>query len=78
MGRVRSSDGFGKLRRSSFAPRAADEVGRTSPGTLDGFTRKIEIVELSGFLRQITVTITYPATGQTKTYAVTALISQYA
>ena len=46
--------------------------------TLDGFTRKIEIVELSGFLRQITVTITYPANGQTKTYAVTALISQYA
>lgn len=46
--------------------------------TLDGFTRKVEIVELSGFLRQITVTITYPASGQTKTYAVTALISQYA
>lgn len=46
--------------------------------TLDGFTRKIEIVELSGFLRQITVTITYPASGQTKTYTVTALISQYA
>ena len=46
--------------------------------TLDDFTRKIEIVELSGFLRQITVTITYPANGQTKTYAVTALISQYA
>jgi len=46
--------------------------------TLDGFTRKIVIVELSGFLREITVTITYPANGQTKTYEVTALISQYA
>jgi prepilin-type N-terminal cleavage/methylation domain-containing protein len=46
--------------------------------TLDNFTRKIAIVELSGFLREITVTITYPANGQTKTYAVTALISQYA
>jgi len=46
--------------------------------TLDNFTRKIEIVDLSGFLRQITVTITYPANGQTKTYTVTSLISQYA
>jgi prepilin-type N-terminal cleavage/methylation domain-containing protein len=46
--------------------------------TLDGFTRKIAIVELSAYLRQITVTITYPANGQTKTYEVTALISQYA
>jgi type II secretory pathway pseudopilin PulG len=46
--------------------------------TLNDFTRKIEIVELSGFLRQITVTITYPANGQTKTYTVTSLISQYA
>ncbi len=46
--------------------------------TLDGFTRKITIVELSGFLREVTVTITYPANGQTKTYTVTALISQYA
>lgn len=46
--------------------------------TLDGFTRRIMIVELSGYLRQITVTITYPADGQTKTYEVTALISQYA
>ena len=31
-----------------------------------------------GFLREITVTITYPANGQTKSYTVTALISQYA
>ena len=46
--------------------------------TLNDFTRKIRIIELSGFLREITVTITYPANGQTKTYTVTALISQYA
>ncbi|HUU33187.1 MAG TPA: prepilin-type N-terminal cleavage/methylation domain-containing protein [Vicinamibacterales bacterium] len=46
--------------------------------TLDNFTRKIEIVDLSGFLRQITVTVTYPANGQTKSYSVTSLISQYA
>ena len=46
--------------------------------TLAGFTRKIVIVELNGFLREITVTITYPANGQTKTYTVTSLISQYA
>ncbi|MEP7117238.1 MAG: prepilin-type N-terminal cleavage/methylation domain-containing protein [Acidobacteriota bacterium] len=46
--------------------------------TLSGFTRKIVIVELSGFLREITVTITYPANGETKTYTVTSLISQYA
>jgi len=46
--------------------------------TLDGFTRKIEIVDLSAYLRQITVIITYPANGQTKTYTVTSLISQYA
>ena len=45
---------------------------------LNDFTRKIVIVELSGFLREITVTITYPANGQTKTYTVTALISQFA
>jgi Tfp pilus assembly protein PilE len=46
--------------------------------TLTDFTRRIQIVELSGFLREITVTVTYPANGQTKTYSVTALISQYA
>ncbi len=46
--------------------------------TLAGFTRKIEIVDLSAFLRRITVTVTYPANGQTKTYTVTSLISQYA
>lgn len=46
--------------------------------SLAGFTRQIAIVELSGFLREVTVTITYPANGQTKTYTVTSLISQYA
>jgi len=46
--------------------------------TLDDFTRKIEIVDLSAYLRQITVTVTYPANGQSKTYTVTSLISQYA
>lgn len=46
--------------------------------TLDGFTRQIAIVELSPYLRQITVTISYPVNGQTKTYTVTSLISQYA
>ena len=46
--------------------------------TLSDFTRRIQIVELSGFLREVTVTVTYPANGQTKTYTVTALISQYA
>lgn len=46
--------------------------------TLDTFTRRIQIVELSPYLRQITVTITYPVNGQTKTYTVTSLISQYA
>lgn len=46
--------------------------------TLSDFTRTIRIVELSPYLREVTVTITYPANGQTKTYVVTALISQYA
>lgn len=45
---------------------------------LNDFTRLIAITELNPYLRQITVTITYPANGQTKTYTVTALISQYA
>jgi prepilin-type N-terminal cleavage/methylation domain-containing protein len=46
--------------------------------TLAGFTRQIQIVELTPFLRHITVSVTYPVNGQTKTYQVTALISQYA
>lgn len=53
-------------------------TGDDKTDVLDEFTREIRIVELSGFLREITVTITYPANGQTKTYTVTALISQYA
>lgn len=46
--------------------------------TLDAFTREIAITEISPYLRNVTVTITYPVNGQTKTYQVTALISQYA
>lgn len=46
--------------------------------TLDAFTRRIRIVELSPFLRNVTVTITYPSGAITKTYEITALISQYA
>jgi len=46
--------------------------------SLATFTRQIKIVQLSAYLREVTVTITYPANGQTKTYTVTALISQYA
>jgi prepilin-type N-terminal cleavage/methylation domain-containing protein len=46
--------------------------------TLDAFTRRIRIAELSPFLRNVTVTITYPVNGVTKTYEITALISQYA
>lgn len=53
-------------------------TGDDKTDVLDEFTREIRIVELSGFLREITVTITYPSNGQTKTYSVTALISQYA
>jgi prepilin-type N-terminal cleavage/methylation domain-containing protein len=46
--------------------------------SLDTFTRQIKIVELTPFIRHITVTITYPVNGVQKTYEVTALISQYA
>jgi type II secretory pathway pseudopilin PulG len=46
--------------------------------TLLNFTRQIKIVELSAYLREVTVTITYPANGQVKKYTITALISQYA
>lgn len=53
-------------------------TGDDKTDVLDEFTREVKIVELSGFLREITVTITYPANGQTKSYTVTALISQYA
>jgi len=59
-------------------PDGAMSTGDDKTLSLIGFTRRIQIVELSGYLRQITVTITYPAEGQTKTYEVVALISQYA
>jgi prepilin-type N-terminal cleavage/methylation domain-containing protein len=45
---------------------------------LTGFTREIAITDLSVDLRSITVTITYSASGQTRTYVLTALISTFA
>ena len=45
---------------------------------LNAFKREIRIFEISGYLREVTVTITYPANGQIKSYRITALISQYA
>jgi type IV pilus modification protein PilV len=45
---------------------------------LNDFKRQIRIFEISGYLREVTVTITYPANGQVKEYKITALISQYA
>ena len=45
---------------------------------LHGFTRQITITELSGGLRQITVTIRYPSRSRLQTYELTSLISQYA
>ncbi len=45
---------------------------------LKGFSRKIEIVELSASLRQINVTVKYPSRSTIQTYVLTALISQYA
>ena len=46
--------------------------------TLSGFTREIAITDLSVDLRSITVTITYQVNGQSKSYALTALISTFA
>lgn len=46
--------------------------------TLDGFTRKIKIEDISTTLRSITVTITYKAGTTTQTYVLTAYISAYA
>lgn len=45
---------------------------------LHGFTRQIEITQLSASLRQITVTIRYPSRLRLQSYVLTALISQYA
>jgi Tfp pilus assembly protein PilV len=45
---------------------------------LTGFTREIAITDLSVDLRSITVTIAYTINGQSKSYALTALISTFA
>jgi type II secretory pathway pseudopilin PulG len=45
---------------------------------LTGFTREIAISELSAVLREVTVVITYRAGTTTRTYTLTALISAYA
>ena len=52
----------------------ADDV----TSTLDGFTRNIVITDLSDDLRSITVTVTYKAGPQTRTYSLTAYISTWA
>ncbi|HUK33251.1 MAG TPA: prepilin-type N-terminal cleavage/methylation domain-containing protein [Vicinamibacterales bacterium] len=46
--------------------------------TLTEFTRQIAITNINNDLRSITVTITYTLNGQTKTYTLTALMSDYA
>ncbi len=53
-------------------------TGDDTTQALRGFTREIRIVQLNATLRQVTVTITYPAGSTTQTYALTCLISQYA
>jgi type II secretory pathway pseudopilin PulG len=52
----------------------ADDVTKT----LDGFTREIKIVDLSEDLRSVTVTVTYKAGPQTRSYSITAYISTWA
>lgn len=46
--------------------------------SLAGFTREIAITQLTPTLRQITVTITYPAGAMTQRYVLTSLISPFA
>jgi prepilin-type N-terminal cleavage/methylation domain-containing protein len=46
--------------------------------TLTNFKREITITDINSSLRQITVEITYPAGGTTRTYTLTALISAFA
>lgn len=46
--------------------------------TLDRYTREIRLEELSGDLRSITVTVTYQSGPATRTYSLTAYISNYA
>jgi len=52
----------------------ADDVTKA----LDGFTRDIRITDLSDDLRSITVTVTYKAGPQTRSYSITAYISTWA
>jgi len=52
----------------------ADDVTKT----LDGFTREIKIADLSEDLRSVTVTVTYNAGPQTRSYSITAYISTWA
>lgn len=52
----------------------ADDVTQT----LDGFTREIRIVDLSGDLRSVTVTITYRAGSSMRSYNLTGYISSFA
>jgi Tfp pilus assembly protein PilV len=52
----------------------ADDVQQT----LSAFTRQIQIADISLDLRSITVTMTYRAGAQTRSYTVTAYISNFA
>jgi len=52
----------------------ADDVTKT----LDGFTREIRITDITDDLRSITVTVTYTAGPQTRSYSITAYISTWA
>ena len=52
----------------------ADDVTKT----LDGFTREIKLTDLSDDLRSITVTVTYQAGPETRSYSITAYISTWA
>jgi type II secretory pathway pseudopilin PulG len=52
----------------------ADDVTKV----LNEFTREIAITDLTVDLRSITVTITFSANGQTRSYVLTALISSFA
>ena len=45
---------------------------------LDAFTREIKIADLTDDLRSITVTVTYQAGPQTRSYSITAYISTWA
>lgn len=53
-------------------------TGDDTTQNLRGFTREIRIVQINTTLRQITVTIRYPAGQTMQSYVLTSLISQYA